>query len=404
MRGQCSECGLEFNWADLLNSDRIELPWLYEHARRSWSVHRIITTAIRTLAPWRFWSRIELHHRISFKRLTLYLLLPLILLYAASVSLGVISATAIWLPNIGATAPLTAYASSAIVQPSAATLDGSDLTITRDNVTVTIQNALNPTARPVLHETEIGPILVINEFNAGGWHVRTRRISIFNIASYWTPAVLYSPDGVEQPDTVITAHIFRDTRNLPDPWTDLVLAAIFDPIGARRTQSVGALVGALNDYPSIDPTPILMLGFLIVAVAIIISAPSEWRHARVRNSHLVRIATYSLTPVIFLYALALIAHAWTYTGFPVYMLTSQYSFDGWLVPPPWLATFATAEPSLWFLGMVAIWTPLYWWFALKRGMQLQKPFWLWLFIVIGGLLGSAAVPIAVMYPIYWLTH
>lgn len=36
----CPECGLTFDWADLLNPSRQRIPWLYEHAKHWWDVRR----------------------------------------------------------------------------------------------------------------------------------------------------------------------------------------------------------------------------------------------------------------------------------------------------------------------------------------------------------------------------
>lgn len=69
IEGTCSECGLEFAWADLLRPERRLLPWLYEHARRAWNVTSLAITVWRVLFPWTFWDRVKIHHETRLRRL-----------------------------------------------------------------------------------------------------------------------------------------------------------------------------------------------------------------------------------------------------------------------------------------------------------------------------------------------
>ncbi|MFN7020008.1 MAG: hypothetical protein ACK4WH_01605 [Phycisphaerales bacterium] len=56
LRGVCSECGFEFDWGRVLNSEKYKLPWLYEHAPgRRPMVRRAWRTWQRVILPWRFW-------------------------------------------------------------------------------------------------------------------------------------------------------------------------------------------------------------------------------------------------------------------------------------------------------------------------------------------------------------
>ena len=61
--GRCTECGLEFLWADVLEPERRYLPGFFEHAR---GVPEMIVWAWRTwwwtIFPSRFWARVRLQH------------------------------------------------------------------------------------------------------------------------------------------------------------------------------------------------------------------------------------------------------------------------------------------------------------------------------------------------------
>lgn len=83
LHSRCPECGLDFAWADVLNAARHDLPRFYEHSPRWWGGRAIATTLAWSILPWRFWSRVAMHHRIVRRRWGLWLLLlfvaPLVL-------------------------------------------------------------------------------------------------------------------------------------------------------------------------------------------------------------------------------------------------------------------------------------------------------------------------------------
>jgi hypothetical protein len=87
--GRCTECGLDFEWADLFDRTRKAPAWCIEYARRGpRSITRaIVITFLQSCLPWRFWHRLRLHHPVRFPRLALYacatFVLPAVLLYIA---------------------------------------------------------------------------------------------------------------------------------------------------------------------------------------------------------------------------------------------------------------------------------------------------------------------------------
>jgi hypothetical protein len=84
-RGVCSECGLEFEWANLLNPFRGRLPGLLEHARGLRQTFRwTFTTFGWMLLPHRFWNRVQMHHTIRLWPIALAAILFALLAQAAA--------------------------------------------------------------------------------------------------------------------------------------------------------------------------------------------------------------------------------------------------------------------------------------------------------------------------------
>jgi len=75
MRGTCAECGLEFDWAEVL-SDRVRLPrWSVEGGRtRMGRIGRIAGTLAVSFAPWTFWRSLRMTNEVRWRRIALYLL------------------------------------------------------------------------------------------------------------------------------------------------------------------------------------------------------------------------------------------------------------------------------------------------------------------------------------------
>lgn len=73
LQGTCSECGMEFDWANLLRADRRQLPWLFEHARGL--VRGFAGTLWRSLFPGRFWNAVQMWHMPRLGRLWLYVVM-----------------------------------------------------------------------------------------------------------------------------------------------------------------------------------------------------------------------------------------------------------------------------------------------------------------------------------------
>src|SRR3954470_8488072 len=76
---RCSECGLDFDWADIFNPYRVKVRGFIEHADR-----RLLAAAWRTwllaLRPSRFWRRVKIEFEPRPRRILLWpLLVPMLI-------------------------------------------------------------------------------------------------------------------------------------------------------------------------------------------------------------------------------------------------------------------------------------------------------------------------------------
>jgi hypothetical protein len=83
LEGTCAECGLSYEWRELLNP-RLTLPrWFVEAEQpRRRFVRQTLATFVRSFVPWRFWSSVRMSHPQRPRRIATYVALCLLLLYA----------------------------------------------------------------------------------------------------------------------------------------------------------------------------------------------------------------------------------------------------------------------------------------------------------------------------------
>ncbi len=85
VQGRCPECGLEFAWANVLDPDRVELPWYVEHAKTKRELlGRTIPTLWYLLFPNRYWRRLGMEAPRSLKRYVLWIALVMLGLHLLS--------------------------------------------------------------------------------------------------------------------------------------------------------------------------------------------------------------------------------------------------------------------------------------------------------------------------------
>lgn len=74
MRGQCSECGLEFRWSHVLG-EAARVAWLFEARERQFggARRRFVRTSWRALRPRKFWTSVDLATPIHRGRLVVFM-------------------------------------------------------------------------------------------------------------------------------------------------------------------------------------------------------------------------------------------------------------------------------------------------------------------------------------------
>ncbi len=92
----CTECGFRFACSEMLCPEKYEPRWCIEYceARPLRFAKSFAGTVTRSMLPWRFWSQLQMAHRVNAGRITIYVvsfLLPLVLLY-----IGVQAAAALY--------------------------------------------------------------------------------------------------------------------------------------------------------------------------------------------------------------------------------------------------------------------------------------------------------------------
>lgn len=75
LQGMCTECGLEFDWADVMDPKRVRLHWYSEHASGfKQMLARTPSTILRLLYPPVFWSRVTVMMEVRLRWLLLWAL------------------------------------------------------------------------------------------------------------------------------------------------------------------------------------------------------------------------------------------------------------------------------------------------------------------------------------------
>lgn len=87
LSGVCSECGLTFEWAELLSSKRVRPRWNVEFPLRMIDfLVNVPRTLLCSFMPWKFFSSLKMHHEFRPLRIVGYLLILFGLLYVIIVA------------------------------------------------------------------------------------------------------------------------------------------------------------------------------------------------------------------------------------------------------------------------------------------------------------------------------
>lgn len=63
-RAKCTECGLDFEWPEVVTWAAHQSDFLFEHHWRSRPIRSFVVTVWRSLRPRKFWSQVSIHQRI----------------------------------------------------------------------------------------------------------------------------------------------------------------------------------------------------------------------------------------------------------------------------------------------------------------------------------------------------
>lgn len=91
---RCPECGLEFDWQDVLDKARWQSDFLFEHHWHRSPIRSYLRTFLRSLRPGRFWSHVSIHEHPSAGALWVYFILAHLWLFTSFV---VVFSAAAWL-------------------------------------------------------------------------------------------------------------------------------------------------------------------------------------------------------------------------------------------------------------------------------------------------------------------
>lgn len=84
LNGTCAECGLAFEWAELLSPSVRKPAWCVEYAANRWAVPwRCVKTLAMTFWPWGFWKSLKMTHEPRWLRLSAFLFLLVAVCYIA---------------------------------------------------------------------------------------------------------------------------------------------------------------------------------------------------------------------------------------------------------------------------------------------------------------------------------
>lgn len=83
IQGACAECGLQFEWGDLLNIKRKRPRWCVEYGRSfQASMMRSVATLALTAWPPAFWGSLQMWHEPRWRRVGVYIALLFVFVYA----------------------------------------------------------------------------------------------------------------------------------------------------------------------------------------------------------------------------------------------------------------------------------------------------------------------------------
>lgn len=97
MRGTCAECGLSFEWREILKPDYHKPRWCIEFTERHGQYPvAICQTLLISLFPWRFWADMKMTLPLRRRRLAAFVLSLLVMTYLVFAFTMGLAATTLW--------------------------------------------------------------------------------------------------------------------------------------------------------------------------------------------------------------------------------------------------------------------------------------------------------------------
>ncbi len=314
LNGVCTECGLEFEWVEFFRPELHGEHWNIERVPTPTQLPlALIRTWLRSFAPWSFWSRLTMNHPIRSDRLAQYVIIlafSLLLLYPPIQVTGAVIVRyrqgQILPQGIANTAALVGYL-QALQQ------HGADDQRTRDS-----RNSLSPEMRQylaALNDVQRSQVLAMHQQSLVQLQNMSLNVSyagaVFE-ALFFPARTVSNYAAISDPYTP-PAYLYDEVSG------DLQVQGTIGAGGTTwRWYGYGQWSARLRIIPVVG-SALLIFAFLMPAGLALL--PVSRRTARVRWSHIARIAVYSAF-AIHGYILASVLYVWiAYLSGEVHELT-----------------------------------------------------------------------------------
>lgn len=324
--GTCTECGLQFNWPEVL-SEKIRRPrWCVEYV--TGRIRFLMATALtlgQSFWPWGFWQSLKMSYEPQWRRIAAYVLTLAILPYLLIVLMQIGVATYLWQSfGFGSAQKI------AIQTPSGVVVS----TMSRTSDVDFLQFVLWSAAAPYSDDSPgtVTEVWAANPWTGPGGRSNTAsQLSPRSILQYWlvNSQSLVVGTGIWYKEPTWNIWIWSGQANLF--WT-----------------------GFLGLSPQ-ETAVVLLTGFLTMTAFFSAAAfallPQSRREAKVRWRHIIRVFLYSLALVLLL---------------PTFFVLSRIaiflfnSFGGWL-----------EQFAIWSLVCIPLILVIWWSVATRRYLKMR---------------------------------
>lgn len=299
LNGTCAECGLEFGWDVVMRPDRSAPRWCIEFMARPSSLlryHQFFSAAMKTwlrsLWPWLFWNRLNMALRVRWVRIAVYLLLLLtpLLFGWAGMRVGM-AAWARWKWQTAIDAQMqTLPAQIATMQallPTVALPSGQWPVFppTLGIVEVTTKTHGVQARIAWAQQLKVTPLTIRHSYSAA------------IIEAVFTPWAEQSSGAIEFPGFNYGGKVFEVVSEPYPTSPSLLLAHTFEKPWSAASSGGGLVSGRfpsfLNDMEMAAGAIAIGSVLLVIFPMSLVLLPVTRKRAKVRWSHIGRVAAYS---------------------------------------------------------------------------------------------------------------